>query len=90
MIGEENFLDLWDIFVNELVGSVILFIMLGFVAILFIGIRYFRMPFSSTFVLAILFVAICLSVHYIAFGWAYILLTVSLLFYFSFYKFIRG
>lgn len=85
-----NFLDFWNIFVNELVGSAILFIMIGFVAVIYIGIRYFRMPFSSTFIMALLFVSVCLSAHYITFGWVWIIVIVGLMFFVSFYKFIRS
>ena len=86
----ENFLDFWDIFANELVGSVPLFIMIGFVATIYIGIRYFRMPFSSTFIMGILFVAICMSAQYIQFGWAWILVIVGLLFFGALYRFIKS
>lgn len=58
MIQPENFLDLWDVFRNELIGSTWLFIFLSLIAIFYISTRYFRLPFSSTATLGVLFLVV--------------------------------
>jgi len=53
-----EFFNLWDVFRNELIGSTWLFIFLGFIVICYVGVRYFKLPFSATVVLGVLFLAI--------------------------------
>jgi len=78
MINPKNFLDLWDILVNELIGDVWLFIILGFVVVVFISVRYFRMASSASIVLGILFVLMIMTTRYIAFIWIWIVTIVGI------------
>lgn len=54
MVVPETFLDLEDVFVNEIAGSPTLFLILGFIVLVFFAAR-FRFPNSVTIMMMVLF-----------------------------------
>ena len=83
-----NFLDFWDIWVNELVGSVWLFIFLGIVVISFLSIKA-KFPTEMTILLNLLFLTIVFAKSNLVILWVFILLGGGLMFYYFYQKTIR-
>ena len=84
-----NFLDIWDILVNELVGDVWLFIFLGLIMIWFLAAKS-----KLTTEVSMLFVILFLSAIFAKTGltilWAFTILGVGALFYYKISKIIRS
>lgn len=77
-----NYFDIWDIFINELVGNLWLFIFIGLLAITYFCIRK-GIPIQVTLMLDIFFLAIVFSqANGLIIIWALIGMIASLLFYF--------
>jgi len=53
-----QYLDLWDVLVNEVVGSPIIFILVGLIVIAYVSAAYFRIPNTGIIILCMLFVLI--------------------------------
>jgi len=84
----DNFLDLWDIWVNELVGSVWLFIFFGIVLIAFLSAKA-KFSMEITILLEVLFLTIIFAYIYFTFIWVLVILGIGALFYFIYQKTIR-
>ena len=83
-----NFLDLYDIWVNELVGDVWLFIFLGLILIWFLAAKG-KLTTEVSMLFAILFLAAIFSKTGLTVLWAFTVLGVGLLFYYKMSKIIR-
>ncbi len=81
----DNFLDIWDIFVNELIGSVWLFIFLGIVVISYISVKA-KLSMEITILLNILFLTIIFARSNLIILWAFILLGGGFMFYYFYQK----
>ena len=68
-----NFLDIWDIWVNELIGDVWLFIFLGIVLISYLSIKA-KLSMEVTILLNILFLTIIFARSNLIILWAFIVL----------------
>jgi len=89
MVVMDNFLDIWDIFVNELIGSVWLFIFLGIVVISYLSIKS-KFSMEITILLNILFLSIVFArATGLLILWVFILLGGGLMFYYFYQKTIR-
>ena len=89
MVNQDNFLDLWDIFANELVGDAMLFIILALVLVWFVSIKA-KMPFQ----LSILFGLLLLTIFFAQESgfliiWVFVVLIVGVMFYYVLNKAIR-
>ncbi len=83
-----KFLDLYDIWVNELVGSIWLFTFLGLVVLFFLAIRS-KMPTEVSFMFAVIFLAAIFSKTGLTILWVFNVLGVGLIFYYKISKIIR-
>lgn len=89
MVANPNyFLDIWDIWVNELVGDVWLFIFLGLILIWFLAAKG-KLTTEVSMLFAILFLAAIFSKTGLTILWAFTVLGVGLLFYYKMSKIIR-
>ena len=89
MVVMNNFLDLWDIWVNELIGSVWLFIFLGIIVISYLSIKA-KFSLEITIIMNVIFLAIVFSkATGLSILWIFILLGVGVLFYYFYQKTIR-
>ena len=85
----DNFLDLWDIWVNELVGDVWLFVFLGIVVIVYIAVKN-KLSFEVATLLTILFLSIIFArATGLLVLWVFILLCGGALFYYYYQKIIK-
>lgn len=80
MSSVTNYLDLYNFFVNEIVGSFPLFIILGVVFIVFLGARE-RLDFQSILLLCFVYIGGLVGVVYNDLAWTFIVLIVGLIFY---------
>lgn len=80
MIDTTNYLDLYNILRNELIGDTLLFIVLGFFAIWVFGTRY-NIPNSALIVITIAYIGILFDQTRILTLWVFTLLFVGFLFY---------
>ncbi len=83
-----NFLDIWDIWVNELIGDPWLFIFLGLVVIFFLAIRS-KIPTVVSMMFVILFLSAIFAKTGLTVLWVFTVLGVGLLFYYKLSKIIR-
>lgn len=83
-----NFLDLYNLFVNELFGSIGLFITGGIIIIAFIGL-YSKMPYEVLFMSIGLFLINIFAYSKVPEIWAFLLLGVGISFYFAIDKIIN-
>lgn len=83
-----NFLDIWDIWVNELVGSVWLFVILGLVFIVYLSAK-FKFSVEVSMMVACLFLIIVFIKSSLVILWVFVLLGVGALFYYIYQKTIR-
>jgi hypothetical protein len=79
-ITSANYLNLWDILVYEVVGSLWLFIMLGLVIIAFLCAKY-AVPFQVLFLLLFIYSGIVVAISGLYAVWVLVVLGVGLLFY---------
>ena len=85
----DNFLDIWDILVNELVGSVWLFVFLGIVVTIYAAAKC-RLSSEVTFMLVLLFLSIIFARSNLIILWVFIVLGGGTLFYYMYQKVIRS
>lgn len=88
MINDSNFFDLYDIFVNELVGDVILFIIIALIVVWYLSIKA-KMPFQLSILFGLLLLAILFTETIILVIWVFVVLTVGLMFYYMINKVMR-
>ena len=92
MINQTNVFDIYDVFVNELIGDLWLTILLGLILVLFISIKA-KMPIQATILLSILWLVIMVagvSVN-LEVIWVFILYFAATFFYYTISKaFKRG
>lgn len=67
-ITEENFLDLGNLFINEIFGGATLFIIVGLAAINYLGVKN-NLPFQVNLLNSLLFIGLVTSYIYNAFLW---------------------
>ncbi len=87
-MNPDNFLDIWDIWVNELIGSEWLFIFLGLAIILYISIKN-KIGTDTTIIFSILFLAAVFSKSFNEVIWVLIVFGVGVFFYFRIQRLIR-
>ncbi len=87
-MNPDNFLDIWDIWVNELVGDVWLFVFLGIVVISYLSIKA-KLTMEVTILLNILFLTIIFARSNLIILWAFILLGGGAFAYYIYQKTIR-
>ena len=84
----DHFLDLYDIWVNELVGDVWLFIFLGLILIWFLSARS-KLTTEVSMLFAILFLAAIFAKTGLTVLWVFTVLGVGLIFYYKMSRIIR-
>ena len=89
MLETNNYLDLWNIFANELIGDPMLFVILAVILMWFLCIK-FKMPYQLPILFAILLLAIFFEATSILIIWVFVVLIVGLLFYYALNRGIRG
>ena len=87
-MNPDNFLDLWDIFVNELVGDVWLFIFIGVALIAYISMKG-KFPIEVTIMLEMLFLIIVFIKGSLSIIWIFVILGASALFFYIYQKMVR-
>ena len=81
-----NFLDLWDIWVNELIGSVWLFIFLGIIVISYLSVKS-KLSIEVTIMLNLLFITIVFTkATGLSILWVFVLGAAALIFYYFYQK----
>lgn len=88
MITQQNYLDFWHLIVNEIIGSATLFIILGFILLGYLGVR-FRLPLEVLVMLCFIFSGIITAYAYNAMLWGLSLIVAGILFYGVFSKIAR-
>ncbi len=89
VINTDNFLDFYDIWVNELVGDVWLFIFLGLIVIWYLAIKS-KMPTEVSFLFAIIFLSAIFAKTGLTILWVFTVLGAGLIFYYKISKIIRS
>jgi len=87
-MNQDLFLDFWDIFVNEIVGDVIIFVILGIALITIFAIKG-KIPTSVAYMLDILFVSIVVAHTANNTMWIFIITIIGVIAYYPLSKFIR-
>ena len=80
IIDQTNYLDLGRIITFEVIGNVALMLFIGYLVIAIIGMK-FRIPFSATFGLGIVWTAAMITWVYNPMIWGLVLLIVALIGY---------
>jgi len=80
MVNASAYFDLYDTLVNEIVGSLELFVILGIILI-FLASRKMGVNYFASILFNLVFVTIVLAVAYNPAWWAIVLLMVGLTFY---------
>ncbi len=88
MVNQDNFFDLWDIFANELIGDVWLFIILGLILIWFLSIK-FKMPYQLSVLFGMLWLVIIFAETQIYIIWVFVVLYIGTSFYFMYSRGLR-
>lgn len=88
MVNPNNFFDLYQVFVNDVVGDVYLAMIIGLLIILYVCIRS-RMPLQVSGVLAVLWFSIVFAETRIWSVWVFVVLGVGVVFYYYVNKVIR-
>jgi len=85
-----NYFDLEEIWVNELVGDVWLFVFVGIIMIWFIALKS-KLPFQIPILLTVLWFSVCFSIstESLLILWFMVLLGVGALFYYGISKLMR-
>lgn len=79
-ITEDNFLDLGNLFINEIVGSTSLFIIIGLIVINYYGVRS-SLPFQVNMVNSFLWAGLIMSYVYNELLWMLSLFVIAIIFY---------
>lgn len=88
MVNQNNFFDLYDIFVNELVGDVMLFVIVALIIIWYLSIKA-KMPYQLAILFGLLLLTILFAKTNILIIWVFIVLIVGLMFYYMINKVMR-
>lgn len=83
-----NFLDIWDIFVNELIGDVWLFIFLGLIVIWYISIKN-KVTTEVTIMFTLLFLSAIFARIYSEIIWVFMVFGTGAFLYYKLQKIIR-
>lgn len=81
MAFETDYFDIWNIFSNEIVGSILLSIIIAFILVYFFSAK-FRFPFQIAIMMGILLGAVLYALTLEPIIWVIVLLVVGTLFYF--------
>lgn len=84
-----EFFDLYDIFVNELIGDVLLTIIVALVVVFILSIKC-KMPLEMSILFGLLLLAIFYIETQIIIIWVFVVLAVGLMFYYVIDKAFRG
>lgn len=85
MVTQGNYFDLWDVFVNELIGDVWLALFVGLIVILWISIKT-KIPYQVSILYLVLWFGIGYAATFISVIWALLIMFIGLLFYFRMSK----
>jgi len=85
MVTQLNYFDLWDIFINELIGGVWLSIIVVFILISWAAIK-FRWNYPVSIMIMFLYLSIVYAATGIQLVWAFVVLAVSAIFYYRLTK----
>ena len=85
MINQSNFLDLYDVFVNELIGDVNLAIILGLIVIWFLTIKA-KMPYQLSILFGVFWLIIMFAETNLIIIWVFVVLFVGTSFYYMLSK----
>ncbi len=85
----DKFLDIYDIWVNELIGNIWLAIFLGLIVIFFMTIRS-KLPVQVSAMFSVLFLAAIFAKTGLTTLWVFTVLGVGLVFYYRISKIIRS
>ncbi len=88
-MNPDNFLDIWDIWVNELVGDVWLFIFLALIMIWYLAAKS-KISTEVAVLFSILFLSIIFAQTSLIILWVFIILGVAVFFYYKYQKIIRS
>ena len=80
-MNQDNYFDIWDIFANELVGSVWLTIIIGLALIYYFSARY-NFSFQVSIMMGMLFLSVVAAITLNPLIWAFVVLFAGTLFYF--------
>ncbi len=81
MVIQNNYFDLFDIFVNELIGDIWLAIIIGIIVMFFLSIK-FKLPYQVSVLLCLLWLMIVFAATFLDIIWVFIILTIAFLFYY--------
>lgn len=82
MVDPTQVFDLQSVLVNELVGSVVLFVILGLIGVVWFGTKY-NVPFGASFLLAMIFLMVIVVAYAQSYPliWVLVITVVGLVFY---------
>jgi len=82
-MNQTAYLNLEDVFINELVGGIWLFVILGFVLIWIYGLKA-KIPMQPLLLLSIIWAGVCFSASFgeLLILWIFVLMAVGLIFYY--------
>lgn len=81
MVNPTNYLDFWDVIVNEVIGDQFLLIVIGIIAIVYFALKA-NMPFQVTILLVLLWMLIIVAATFDLLLYVIAVLSISLFFYF--------
>ena len=84
----ENYLNFYDILVNEIAGDIWIFTILGMILILY-ACAYTNIPFQTSVMLMFLFLSIIVAATTSSLLWVFIVLITGFFFYYMYAKFFR-
>ena len=80
-INQNEYFDIYNLLVNELIGGVDLFTIIGMVAILIFCLKY-NISWPPTLLLEMLFLCIIVAITFNPLIWVFVVLLVGILFYY--------
>ncbi len=83
-----NYFDFWDIIVNQLLGSVEIFIVFGLIIVIYFAIRK-NMSGAATILMSVLFLSIIVAKTSSNMIWVYIILAAGIILYIPYNKLIK-
>lgn len=87
-ITTTNYLDIFNFVANELLGSTLLFVVLGSIAIIYFSMKV-RLQYEHSLMLMVIWIGLVFDKTRIIVIWAALLLVVSFSIYYSYNKFIK-
>ena len=90
MLNATNYFDFYDIFVNELIGDIWLFILLGLIIIWFLTLKM-NLPYQLLLLLGVLWIGIVFSTVFdtLILFWVFAILGIGVLWYYAINRSIR-